>query len=209
MEVGDAVYYTSAAAFCDRVQDILVPYDIKLVKQQLIQCLKGEAAIWYSQELDVTDKMSIRDDTSLNLIQFCTKLKNCFRVNKLEALDKFYGSIYGPKDAQAGRHLREFLSTKTLQGREADMPIEQLPMLIHNLIDPVFRLNMMTVTESTKMSDYRLHCEEKGDLFIKSFRVALTATPGYTQRRGFGSTMAQPLYPAILPNVRGYNRPAV
>lgn len=203
VDVGETVHYTSVSAFLDRIQDMIVPYGPNVIKQQLVQCLKGEAATWYSQELDATEKMTIRDDTSTNLVQFSTKLKKRFRINRSEALDHFYGSIYSPRDAQAGRHLRDFISVKHLQGREADFSSDQLPLMIHNMIDPSYQLAMMEVTERTTFQEYREHCATKGDLFIKAARGKLAADSPFSSRLGFGSSMRMPMNSAPLPTVRG------
>lgn len=209
VEVGDVIHYTSVSAFLDRIQDMIVPHGPALIKQQLIQCLRGEAATWYSQELDITDKMTIRDDSSSNLIQFSSKLKKRFRVNKSDALDRFYGSIYTTYDAKAGRHLRDFVSAKHIQGREADMPADQLPIMIHNMIDPSFQLAMMDVTDYTTFQEYREHCSLKGDLFIKMYKGSLSSNSSFTPRKGFGSDMSRPNYGANpLPVMRGEARSA-
>lgn len=208
VESGDTVFYTSVAAFCDRIQDLIVPHGPSLVKQQLVQCLKGEASTWYSQELDVTDKMAIRDDPSTNLVQFTTKVKQRFRVNRSDALDKFYGSIYNVRDAQAGKHLRDFVSSKIMQAKEAEIPSDQMVRLIHNMIDPTFQLSMMTISDNTTFIEYRRHCEEKGDLFLKSYkRVSPYADSSFTPRKGYGVGMRNPVVPQNLPAVRGYVRP--
>lgn len=210
VEVGEAVYYTSVAAFCDRIQDMIVPHGPAVIKQQLVQCLRGESASWYSQELDITEKMTIRDDQSSNLIQFCTKLKKRFKVNKSDALDRFYGSFYSPYDAQAGRHLRTFVNTKHIQGREADIPTEQLTLLIHNMIDPVFQVCMMEVDDTTSFQEYRDHCSIKGDLFLRMYKASASnrSQSAFTQRRGYGADMLKPANgSAALPAIRGEARP--
>lgn len=210
VESGDTVFYTSVAAFCDRIQDLIVPHGPALVKQQLVQCLKGEAATWYSQELDITDKMAIRDDPSTSLMQFTTKIEQRFRVNRSDALDKFYGSVYNVRDAQAGRHLRDFVSTKIMQAKEAEIPENQLIRLIHNMIDPTFQLSMMTISDNTTFAEYRRHCEDKGDLFLKSYRKSFIQTdPTFTPRKGYGIGMQAPASgQRNLPMVRGFVQPS-
>lgn len=208
VDVGDTVYYTSVAAFEDRLQDMIVAFGSQMIKQQVIQCLKGEAATWYSQELGIEDKMTIRDDQSTNLIQICTRLKRQFRTNTADAYDKFYGSTYTPRDAQLGRHLRDFVSTKHLQGREAGLSTDHLTPMIHALVDPSFQVCMMIVDDTTTFQDYRRHCEIKGDLFIKNARGSLYGTPTFSQRRGYGTTMQPPPVNSSTPATRGFVPPS-
>ena len=103
------MYYRNVYRFTNRIRVLAQTQDPAKLKQVLDTCLRGEAEIWWNDQL--SDVLRIGYLGAPGVEDFCKALEQRFRPPPSEAFAKFTGTRYTVEDCRARRSVTEYLAT--------------------------------------------------------------------------------------------------
>src|SRR5438045_9580392 len=109
IEKDGKLYYRNVFNFTNRIRVVSQTRDIAKLKQTLDTCLRGEAELWWNNQLDHIMRLGYLAATSLD--HYCEALEARFRPPPSEALAKFTTTRYSVEDCRSRRSITEYLAT--------------------------------------------------------------------------------------------------
>jgi hypothetical protein len=102
-------YYRNACNFTNQVRLATRTWNDTKVKQLLIDCLRGEAALWWNSQLDVVRRAGYLAMPGIE--DLCKALETRFRLPPLETLARYKATRYSIADYRSRRSTTEYVAT--------------------------------------------------------------------------------------------------
>jgi hypothetical protein len=81
-------YFRDVNAFVAQIEDSIPYYTPEVVRNNIQNCLKGQAFTWYSDIISATTKKLLRNDSSLDCSGWRDTLRENFKLNGAQAMDR-------------------------------------------------------------------------------------------------------------------------
>ena len=113
--VGQDTYYRNVYLFLDQARMIHAVKGGSIVRNGLMQCLRGTALNWYTSELDSDRKAQLTQGFDLN--NWRNALEARFKLDEHEALILLNKEAYSLEDVKNKRSLATYVQNVTRLGR--------------------------------------------------------------------------------------------
>jgi hypothetical protein len=109
IEKDGKLYYRNVYSFTNRIRVASQTRDIAKLRQMLDTCLRGEAELWWNNQLDNVMRRGYL--TGEGVEDFCKALEIRFRPPPSEALAKYNATRYSVEDCRSRRSITEYVAT--------------------------------------------------------------------------------------------------
>ena len=109
VEKDGKLYYRNAYSFTNRIRVASQTRDPVKVKQVLDTCFRGEAELWWNNQLDSVLRAGYVATPGVE--DFCSALELRFRPPPSEALAKYNATRYLVEDCRSRRSITEYVAT--------------------------------------------------------------------------------------------------
>ena len=148
----EGLVYNDVYEFKDRVETCVQLWSNKDVKDVILECLRGDALKWYSNEL-------IENERKLLAFQDCDKwtkaLITRFKIKTSRALSRVFHTIYLLSDARQGVLARQHANNILKLTRSAEITfIKDRVNYVYNSFYPDFKQNLKAPINSTIINEF-------------------------------------------------------
>ena len=157
---GKEVIYRDVHAFVDRLKDMTMVYDATAIRTNLVKCLRGRAAEWYSTELPEVQKDGMRIGEGIKhwTDVFIKKFKEPASI----ALTCLQGTKYTLSDARQQHDPMKYIYEIMRRAKAAGMTTTHQQLThTYNGVDPELRALLDEPEEETKIDDFIGAVEKK------------------------------------------------
>ena len=109
IEKDGKLYYRNVYSFTNRIRVATQTRDTNKVKQMLDTCFRGEAELWWNNQLD--DILRAGYLATEGVEKLCKALETRFRPPPSEALAKYNATRYSVEDCRSRRSITEYVAT--------------------------------------------------------------------------------------------------
>ena len=109
IEKDGKLYYRNVYSFTNRIRVATQTRDTNKVKQVLDTCFRGEAELWWNNQLD--DILRAGYLATEGVEKLCKALETRFRPPPSEALAKYNATRYSVEDCRSRRSITEYVAT--------------------------------------------------------------------------------------------------
>lgn len=162
---GKVLFYRDIYSFVDRLNDIAASKGQDTVKDVLVQCFRGSAQEWHTNELTSFEKESLR---TASLERIGSLLINRFKERGSVALAALQTERYGFREAKAQKSPRSFAQAMFRHAKAAEMTSVYNQLLsVWNALDLDFQMLMPEPTSSTTMGQFLDMLDSKTNIFYR------------------------------------------
>ena len=153
VNAGKHVYYLNVFVFVDCLKEFARKHGPEKVIDVIPSCLRGQALIWWTVEVDDMAKELLDGLTKLE--QWTGVLIRQFRTMPTEALSALCSSTYTLQDLQRGMSPRMWIHGQLHLARSAELDsvFNQLT-IIYSRMSPYFQEQLDPPSPTTKLSDF-------------------------------------------------------
>ncbi|KAI6251518.1 hypothetical protein HI914_00911 [Erysiphe necator] len=136
-------------------------------------CLKGEAELWYTNELSAITRAGLT--TNLNF--WCSELERRFQESPSVALGKLERLRYTVKDVQARKKPEEFVNRIIVLGRHAGTATTEYTQILtaYHHIDVALRVSLSKPTKNTTLSNFMANVTETKEIWFDLYRPVFSS----------------------------------
>ena len=123
IEKDGKLYYRNVYSFTNRIKVATQTRDITKVKNILDTCFRGEAELWWNNQLD--DVIRAGYIARPGVEDMCKALETRFRPPPSEALAKYNATQYSVEDCRSRRSITEYVATLEAAAKACGLGLAQ------------------------------------------------------------------------------------
>jgi hypothetical protein len=149
-------YFRDVNAFVAQVRDSVAYYTAEVVRNNLHNCLKGQAFTWYSDIVPQSTKKALRNDTSAECTHWTDVLIENFKQSGAQAMDRIASehTRYTMQMLKSGVSLVSWFTDMISLATDADFNDDQKLRFVWYKMDAELRERVPVLTNTHTISSY-------------------------------------------------------
>jgi hypothetical protein len=149
-------YFRDANAFVAQVRDSVAYYTAEVVRNNLHNCLKGQAFIWYSDIVPQSTKKALRNDTSAECTHWTDVIIENFKQSGAQAMDRIASehTRYTMQMLKSGVSLVSWFTDMISLATDAEFNDDQKLRFVWYKMDAELRERVPVLTGTHTISSY-------------------------------------------------------
>jgi hypothetical protein len=149
-------YFRDVNAFVAQVRDSVAYYTAEVVRNNLHNCLKGQAFTWYSDIVQQSTKKAFRNDTSADCTHWTDALIENFKQSGAQAMDRIASenTRYTMQMLKSGVSLVSWFTDMISLATDADFNDDQKLRFVWYKMDAELRERVPVLTNTHTISSY-------------------------------------------------------